>query len=130
MEYSLNITNPLKAGQHVTIPAGHPYRHRGSVRVTKRATTVRLHNAWDGYVATMPEPGRPAGFVHLPTISWAGSGGYWSDMPLTPELCEELGFEVPSIPDDPFYRRAGYIEVEPRYGVGFDSRIVVENATA
>lgn len=123
---SNRIPNPFHRGQQIRIPAGTPVRstnpkHHGEPFTTKRAQTVLLRQAHDGYVDLWDDAKRGIGFVWLPTVTWAGGSGYWHDVKVTPEFCAALGVEVPALPVLGTYD-ARRLDVEPGYGPGYDNR--------
>lgn len=121
------IENPFTSGSVVRLPAGTVVRRPTKPRsegqsdrqALTRAQTVKVHHATPGWVDRWGEhTGRP-GTVMLPTISWAGSGGYWVDVKVTPELCEAAGIPIPELPAyDPQVDSYS----EPQYGLGYDNR--------
>lgn len=120
------IDNPFQRGQSLTIPAGTPVRstnpkHKGEVFTTNRAQTVMVRQVGDGYIDLWDDAKRGIGFIWLPTLTWAGGSGYWSDVKITPEFCEALGVDVPAIPSVGTCD-ARRLDVEPAYGPGYDNR--------
>lgn len=78
------VNNPFKAlvGKKIKIPAGAEVTNfKPSVYepyITDRTRTVTLHQAGIGY----------SDYDHwrLPTVKWAGAGGYWQETPVTDEM--------------------------------------------
>lgn len=103
------------------LPKGTVYRHRGIRRVSVRRSKVIVRSATHGWVDTVNNYKQGSGFVCLPEISWAGAQGYWSDLKITPEMCERLGITPPSIPElsEQWY----HLDVIPAYGAGYDNRL-------
>lgn len=122
------IPNPIKRGQRITLPAGsvatsmNP-RKKGPFAL-KRALTITVHSASDGYIDMWNDLKRGRGLVCLPTITWPGSGGYWTDVRLTPELCQAIGVPGPALPTLSDYDLRG-MDIEPCYGHGYDNRLTV-----
>lgn len=120
------IENPFHDGQEVWIPEGTAFTstHPSKVgpQVTKRGYYVTVRMARAGHVDLWNDAGRGRGYVMLPQVTWAGSGGYWMDVKVTPEFCEANNVEMPPLPNlDPFQRDR--LDVEPAYGQGYDNRI-------
>lgn len=115
-------------GRKVTIPAGtiirttHP--QNGPVRVAKKTHTVTLHMAADGWI---DRAHGSEGKVIFPTISWAGAGGYWCDVQVTPELAAANGIELPDLPQPDEDGRIGMhrMVVAPTYEDGYTNRWAV-----
>lgn len=129
---SNTIANPFGRGDTVVIPAGtvvhrptHPDPSMRSKTLTRKQT-VTLFSATPGWVertyyTTMRDGSvAEAGMVVLPQVSWAGSGGYWCDVQVTPELCAANGVAVPELPyqDEDSAQRARLACV-PSYGRGY-----------
>lgn len=91
------IENPLHRGQRITLPKGTVVRsanpRHAYHRVLARPQEVVVHSVFPGYIDTSGWE-REKGKVLLPSISWAGTKGYWQDVQVTPELAEELGVEL------------------------------------
>lgn len=119
------ITSPFTRGQKVLIPAGTRLRstHPGKdgVYLSKRAQTVTVHHTSPGHVDLWNDHKKGVGFVCLPTLTWPGTGGYWVDARITPELCEVNGVEVPALPTFDRYDE-DRLDVLPAYGEGYDNR--------
>lgn len=75
--------NPFKRGDTVIVPAGTPYTYRGAFGVTKREQTITVSQVFQGY----EHDGRKV----WPQLGFAGRGGYWKDVRVTPELLERNG---------------------------------------
>lgn len=120
-----SIVNPFARGQRLIIPAGtpvrttHPRRRHGYF--TKRATTITVARASNGWIDLWNDTKKGRGYVHLPVITWAGTGGYWCDVKVTPELCATLDAAVPDLPYVDDYDRP-YLDYEPAYGLRTDNR--------
>ncbi|KQP62915.1 hypothetical protein [Nocardioides sp. Leaf285] len=119
------IVCPVDAGQRVPLPAGTPVRSMNPSRnrlVLRRAQTVRVASVSQGWIDLWGDCRRDgrSGLVILPQIVWAGSGGYWSRVKVTPGLCEYWGLPVPDLPllDADF----DPVDLPPQYGAGFDDR--------
>lgn len=67
--------HPLKRGDRVRIPKGVRVTgtFAGGEKTTGREYQVTVHSALDGWLAN-ERAGEPE---HTPTLSWAGTGGYW-----------------------------------------------------
>lgn len=119
------VTNPFGSGHHVLIPAGTPLRsthpRRKGVYLSKRAQTITVFSAMDGYIDLWNDADHGRGFVHLPTLSWPGAGGYWVDAKVTPELAAANGVTAPALPTLFEYDRR-LLDVEPGFGLGYDNR--------
>lgn len=119
------IENPVQQGARLLIPKGTLVRCRGTVKAVGCATHVRVFSAANGFVnTTAPDEGY--GFVHLPTITWHGSGGCWTDARLTPELCASLGMAVPELPSAECFTPV--LSTTPSYGPGRDDRFSLAGA--
>ena len=83
------LLSPVLRNARVVIPTGTTTRYRGEDRVTKRAQTVNVHSACDGYLGQDDD-----GILRtvLPAISWPGSGGYWVDCRVTEKIFEANSF--------------------------------------
>ena len=55
----------------------------------------------------------------LPSICWAGSGGYWQYAQVTPALCAANGIDMPAIPQDLRDYYGTRLDVEPSYDEGY-----------
>jgi hypothetical protein len=121
MFYDNRIENPVEQWSTVTLPKGTMVRQHGKTRALGRAVHVTVHSAGPGWVDTYDDRGYGRGFVILPYITYAGSGGYWVDVPLTPELCEALHVPVPALPVVP-EEALDRLDTIPAYGPGYDSR--------
>jgi hypothetical protein len=66
---------PLKRGDRVCIPKGVRVTgtFAGGEKTTGRAYQVVVYNALNGWIAN-ERAGEPE---HAPSVSWAGTGGYW-----------------------------------------------------
>ena len=110
------IANPFNPGQKVTIPAGtvvHSTAPGRDVKVSGRTTTVRVNHVHDGWVSELTDYG-PRGTCVLPVITWAGSGGYWHNAQVTPELLEANGLPILAAPDlSPDRRRLLKVAPDP-----------------
>ena len=109
------IKNPFSRGQVITIPAGTPFTTthpgRDGVQVTGRKQQVKVHSVNDGYVQRWDERNIPRGTVHLPEVTWPGTGGYWKDIQVTPELLAANGLPGLELPE---------LDKGARYDVGLD----------
>lgn len=91
---------PFNRGDKVVIPAGAVVQSTNPSRREKkltRAQTVTVTHTFDGYVNA--HDAKFFGQYKLPEISWAGSGGYWMNAQVTPELCERNSVEFPPPPE-------------------------------
>ena len=87
-----------------------------------RKHTVKAVTAGGGWVDTMNDHKHGAGYVVLPTVTWAGESGYWHDAQVTPELCAANGVDVPTLPTPDEDRLTGArLDVIPSYGPGYDN---------
>lgn len=125
MPTSNRIANPFQQGQRVLIPAGTPVRsmnpRKKGVFYTKRAHTVLIRMVADGHVDLWNDAKRGKGYVHLPTITWAGGSGYWHDVKVTPEFAERVGGATLTLPEFSDYERH-MLDAEPGFGPGYDNR--------
>jgi len=80
---------PVTRGQKVVVPAGTTSLYRGARRVSKRAQTITVYSAYDGYLAQSRDGSLQS---VRPSISWPGSGGYWVDCEVTVAIFEANGF--------------------------------------
>ena len=122
---SVSVRNPFRRGETVTFPTGTPMRstnpRKEGTFYTKRPVTVRLHSVHDGHVDMWNDAKRGLGFVHLPTLTYVGSGDYWTTVKVTPELADLLGKPHPTLPTlHPYDQRR--LDVEPCFGQGYDNR--------
>lgn len=98
------LRNPFTKGDQVRLPAGtivhtmHPSRHSYTLR---RAQTITVHHTSDGYVNVFDRRG--FGQTVLPELTWAGTGGYWNRVQVTPELCVINEVAIPKLPDSDAY---------------------------
>lgn len=119
------IVSPFARGQEVVIPAGTPLRsthpRKDGVYYSKRAQTVTVHHTSPGYVDLWNDHKNGRGFVLLPTLTWPGTGGYWVDVKVTPELCKINSVDVPVLPKHDEYDR-DRLDTVPAYGTGYDNR--------
>lgn len=118
-------------GVTVVIPKGTVIRTThpsdGPVKVSKRTHTVKVHHVNWGYIG---RDARDEGRVYYPTITWAGAGGYWCDVQVTPELAAANGVELPElpVPDENGRVDNWRLEVIPSYDDGYTDRWAVPNA--
>jgi hypothetical protein len=115
------IPNPFIRGQEVVIPAGTPVRHRGDVRLSRRTQTITVFSTSNGWLDLWGDR-HDRGAAILPTITWPGSGGYWSDVQVTPELVEANGLTaMPEAAYDTAYEgrldASPLLADAPRWGV-------------
>lgn len=90
------IRNPFTRGQSVLIPAGtvvHSTNPGRGAFVVGRTYRVTVHHLLSGWVDALGVRGVRGGTV-LPMITWAGTGGYWMDAQVTPELLAKNGLDV------------------------------------
>ena len=112
-------------GRKVLIPAGtvirttHP--QNGPVRTAKRTHTITVHHASDGWIDREYDT---EGSVIFPTLSWAGTGGYWCDVQVTPELAAANDISMPALPEPDADGRIGRyrVGVVPSYEDGYTNR--------
>ena len=83
------LLSPARRNARLVIPAGTKTRYRGENRITKRAQTVNVHSACDGYIG---QDDNGVLKTVLPAISWPGSGGYWVDCRVTEKIFEANSF--------------------------------------
>lgn len=119
------IANPFARGQRILIPAGTPLRsthpRRDGVYYSKRAQHITVHTSSVGYIDLWNDAKRGRGFVNLPSVTWVGTGSYWIDAKVTPELCKANGVETPALPQFSDYEQRD-LDVLPGYGPGYDNR--------
>lgn len=86
------LHNPIKAKDEIVIPAGTPYTTTGKEGkgVTKRATRIKVNHSNGGY--TDGSVGKR--FVVPPQVTAAGTGGYWKNYTVTPDLLERNNLPV------------------------------------
>lgn len=119
------ITNPLDTDNKVVIPKGtvirttHPTA--GPVRVAARKQTVSLYGVSPGWIDREYDN---EGGVIFPTVSWAGAGGYWCDVQVTPELAAANGVKLPElpVPDENGRIDRYHLAVTPSYEDGYTNR--------
>ena len=122
------VGNPFKRGQAVLIPAGTPIRStQGGDKGRKnsgRNNTVTAYFVHGGHVDLWNDYGKGLGYVILPEVTWAGTGGYWHTVQVTPELCAANGVPAPVLPGSSTLSLidASHLDVEPSYGTGYDNR--------
>lgn len=74
------LTNPFNKGDKVVIPAGTFVRFRGEESLTERAQTITVHMQGTGFYDEVRTVDGWGNFkLRPPTVTWAGSGGYWKD---------------------------------------------------
>lgn len=91
------IPSPFTRGQQAHIPAGVTVRSTNPStprRVTKTTRTVTLRDASPGWVDTHGTHS-PRGAVVLPLLTWAGGGGYWQEVRVTPQVLHANGITEP-----------------------------------
>lgn len=121
-----SISNPFGQGSEVLLPQGtvvHSTNPSKGEYVLKRSQTVTVHHCVGGYVNLdnyRDFGGR--GFVYLPMITWPGTGGYWCDVQITPELCEFNGVPVPELPGQDGNCGNYALDVIPSYQDGYTNR--------
>lgn len=87
------VDNPFPVGTRVLVPAGtvvHSTDPSAPARVTAAPRHVAVRSSFDGWVDIYGEHGR-TGALKLPSIRWAGRGGYWQEAQVTPELLAANG---------------------------------------
>ncbi|TXH11003.1 MAG: hypothetical protein E6R04_03375 [Spirochaetes bacterium] len=112
VETSYWIDNPFSRGDTARIPAGTVVRTTRSARpryVLSKAQTVQIAHANKGHI-NRHESRLTAGTVLLPEIVWAGTGGYWCRVQVTPELAALNGKALPQLPP-----RDARLDVDPDY---------------
>lgn len=119
------IPSPVRPGDHITLPKGtiatstNP-RRRGPFAIG-RATHIRVHHVLPGWVDLWNDHRHGRGYVVLPEIVWPGTGGYWTEARLTPELTTALGYPPLQLPElSPW--DLSRVDVEPGFGPGYDNR--------
>lgn len=78
------LLNPIKRGEKIVIPAGTRYSttaKEGS-GVTKKKLVIKVADSFEGY--TDGSVGKR--FMITPQVRYAGSGGYWRAITVTPEI--------------------------------------------
>lgn len=74
------LVNPFRQGEKVVIPAGTVVRFKGEETLTERAQTITVHMQSEGhYDEVRTKDGWGSFKLRPPTVTWAGSGGYWKD---------------------------------------------------
>lgn len=84
---------PFTRGDKVVLPAGTIVSSRGEEKVLGRKQTVTAHMVNGGYYG---EKRTADGWVRTlvpPTVTWAGSGGYWMDARVDEEVLSANGKE-------------------------------------
>lgn len=98
------IDNPFPWRGLASLPAGtivrttHP--RKGPRYILRRRQTVKVFALSVGYVDTMNYFNRGFGYIILPTITWPGTGGYWCDAQVTPEVLVRNNLMVPKVPGE------------------------------
>lgn len=95
-DYSQKVIphNPFEQGDKVVIPAGTPYTTsepgKAGVQTTQRAKTITVYNSYSG------SSDAAVGWltVRMPSIVATGTGGYWKDYSVTPDIIEANGKEL------------------------------------
>lgn len=80
------VHNPFTRGQKVKLPAGTRFKttSKEGSGITNRAITITVHFSHEGY--TDGSVGKR--FFSPASISYAGSGGYWREVAITPEILD------------------------------------------
>lgn len=119
------VRNPFRQGQRITIPTGTPMRstnpRKRGVFVSQRLIHVTVFSAYDGYLDMWNDASAGVGYVHLPSISYVGSGDYWHDIKITPELAQIMGGETLTLPTLHPHDH-DHLDVVPCFGPGYDDR--------
>lgn len=116
-----SLPTPFRRGDTVLIPKGtlirstHPGRRKYLAGRTHR---VKVWSSWPGSVSLENERGK----VHFPSITWPGSGGYWCDVQLTPELAEANSVPMPELPGQDGRLGVHALDVIPSYQDGYTDR--------
>lgn len=88
------MKTPFKRGDKVVLPAGTVVSStRGEDKLLTRKQTVTVHMTYPGYYG---ERRTPDGWVRTlvpPTVTWAGSGGYWMDARVDADVLAANGLE-------------------------------------
>ena len=86
------LHNPISKGDTIIIPAGTPFSTtaKGGAGVTKRATKIKVRFSHPGYL----DGSVGKAFAKVPTITAAGTGGYWKDFSVTPEVLKANSLPV------------------------------------
>jgi hypothetical protein len=119
-----SIGNPFRQGDNVLIPENtlirstHPQQKE---RRSGRNQTVKVTMSHDGWVETDSYHG-DLGKVMLPVITWAGSGGYWCDVQVTPELAAVNDVPTPELPGRDGIIYQTNLDVIPSYDDGYTNR--------
>lgn len=121
-----SISSPFRRNDTVILSKGTVVRSTNPSKrsyVLTRAQRIIVRMSSPGYV--MLDGGEDRGKVHLPTLTWAGTGGYWCDVQVTPELCEANDVGVPELPGQD--GRIGHtaLNVIPSYDEGYTNRWTV-----
>lgn len=118
------ISNPFVKGDTVIIPKGtvvHSTNPSKSEYVTKRNQKVNVFMAGNGWVETDRYYG-DVGMVKLPRVSWAGTGGYWCDVQVTPEFLAANGHEPAQLPGQDGKINHTTLDVIPSYDDGYTDK--------
>jgi hypothetical protein len=125
------FASPLSRLARVLIPAGTPLRRtdpRNPLSTAGRDITIDCRTnpirTMVGHVDVWNDYGRGRGFVILPVFTYIGSGGYYTDVQVTPELCAANGVPAPTLPTFTDYEQA-QLDTLPDFGPGYDDRIVL-----
>ncbi len=113
------IPNPVPKGDTIVVPKGsviHTTHPSGRVQVTKRTQRITVYMASDGWVS---RERHDAGKVLLPTVTWAGTGGYWRDVQLTKAVLETNGLTLPTPPGQDGRISSTPLLVQPSYEDGY-----------
>lgn len=100
--------SPFKPGDKVVIPKGTYVNRMGNTPSgpSKTRFVVKIDHTWPSRI-TMAD-GRA--LLQPPTLSWAGSGGYWGRALLTEDVLEANGLSYQTVePDLEVLRRERYI---------------------
>lgn len=119
------VHTPFRKGDTLTLPKGtvvHSTNPSKRQYTLQRAQTITVFSSCSGWVVTDRVGER--GAVYLPTLTWPGTGGYWCDVQVTPELCAAVGVIAPELPGQD--GKLGYTELDvvPSYDDGYTNRWV------
>lgn len=89
----LPMKMPFKRGDKVVLPAGTVVRTRGDEKILARKQTVTVHMSSDGYYGERRTVNGWVRTLEPPTVTWAGSGGYWMDARVDEEVLAVNGRE-------------------------------------
>jgi hypothetical protein len=100
---SNQIDNPFGKDQIITIPEGTLIRsmnpRHDELLVAKATRRVTIRSASHGWVDTLCDHKKGREYVILPTVRWAGIGGFWQIAQVTADLLAANGLDPLILPD-------------------------------